>query len=124
MKTRINSLIKEIASNFKSVFSVDINEFGEICNADKSNSFVVANICDWSKEEIEIAVEGSLRGINYYLINFIKSDRSKSFPIASYNSAKEVIKNNHKELLIYTKRIPLFNESFRLLLVEKGIIQS
>lgn len=122
MNSRINSLIKEIASNFKSVYSVDIHEFGEIRNADKLNSLVAANICDWSKEQIEIAVEGSLRGINYYLINILKNDRSKGFPIASYNSAKEVIKNNHKELIIYTKRIPHFNESFKILLMEKGII--
>jgi len=124
MNTRINSLIKEIASNFKSVYSIDIHEFGDIRNADKLNSLVAANICDWSEEEIEIAVEGSLRGINYYLINSVKSDRSKGFPIASYNSAKEVITNNHKELIIYTKRIPHFNEGFRLLLEKKGIIKS
>jgi hypothetical protein len=124
MNTRIESLIEEIASNFKSIYRIDIHELGEIRNADKLDSLSITNISDWSEEEIDIAVEGTLRGINYYLINFVKSDRDKGFPIASYNSVKEIIKNNQKELIIYTKRIPHFNEAFRLLLEKKGIIKS
>ena len=123
MNIRIERLLKEISSTFKSIYNRDISEISVNYNLQHITNLSVVNINEWTKEEVELALEGTLKGIDYYIKEYVKSDSNKyAFPFQSFNSVFEIIHNNKLELIIYTKRIPSFNEEFKALLVKKGLI--
>jgi hypothetical protein len=122
MNYRINQLIGEISTNFKSVYGKDINDFRG-GNYQNLSSLKIINIEDWGKNETEFALENILVGIKYYLNNFVKNNKTKfDFPIASYNSILDVIENKQMKLVVYINSFPSFNKELKSFLMEKGYL--
>lgn len=121
MNNNIKSLIINIEKQFKIIYGRDLNEFKQVDTNDKDINHTLVSINNWTSDEIEFIIERALMGINYYAINFIPIDKTKNgFPIASYNSILNVLENNGKEILLYTKKIPELNRTMESFLKVKS----
>ncbi len=122
MNQVVEKLINEIAQNFNSIYKSDLTKLENVKSNNLSQDYTVVNIGGWSTNEIEKVIEGVLKGINYYTINVIPKDKQRNaFPIASYNSILNGLKNNQTELIVYTKRIPNWNQELKNIIQNKGI---
>ena len=120
MNNRIESLITTIEEQFKSLYGIEISEFKHAITNLNDVNHTKGYVNNWTLDEIDFIVERALMGINYYILNFCSIDKSKyAFPVASFNSILKVLENNEEVLVIYIKKIPVWNISMEIFLKEK-----
>lgn len=122
MNNRIKSLINTISQNFKSIYGVEISTLEKEFDTEKLIGYTIVNLKDWRNSEIELIIESTLNGINYYILNSILIDKQKNgFPFASFISIINVLENNQTEIFVYTKKIPVWNQALKDVLDNNGI---
>ncbi len=123
MNAQVEILINSIENNFKTIFKEDIIQLRKIEITKDIKDCTLIDLQKFSKDEIEYIIEYALLGMDYYIKNFVKVDSIKyGFPIASYNSILAYMENKSNSILLYTKNIPRFNESFKTILINKGYL--
>ena len=124
MNSNILNYINSIKIQFKSIYNAEFDELAVGTHKFELNDFVVIDISDWSIDEINFVIEGALKGIEYYTLNFVQFDSKRNgFPFVSFLSIINIIEHNSKELVLYIKKIPSFNYDIKTFLEDKGYYQ-
>lgn len=117
---KYNIYINPIEKYLKEAFGDNYIELKNTVSLVKNPDFTIIDLKTWSQIEKELLLLSSLKGIDYYIKNYIIDKNVKySFPIRSYNSILNAI-NGNEEVEIYTKRIAHFNSEMEDLLIKKG----
>lgn len=123
MNTRIENLISAIEKSFKSIYGQELESLKEVSFETVPNGFTTIDLGLCSESEVQLIIERTLMGINHYIVNIIPNDTQRNgFPIASFNSIINAIKNNQNQIIVYTKKIPAWNQELHSVLELKGFI--